>query len=156
MPIDKLAASKAPVSLIFGHLTGLPPYLTTSIAIVATLNVVVLIIMTSRVVYVLAVVGQLRKAMAKAHPVTRTPVRATVIVTFAVLVLALWFPLGILAERATQAILLVFLLVNAALIQIKYRRDAPPPGTVVLPFLFPVLGLIGSFIMLVGPFILGN
>ena len=107
--------------------------------------------MASRVIYGLGETGRLPKVLAQVHPKTRTPVLATAIVTLAVLVLALWFPLGVLAERATQSILLVFTLVNAALIQIKRRRDPAPPGTVVVPVVFPVLGLLGCLVMLIGP-----
>lgn len=152
VPLDELAQSTAPITLIFGHLTGLPPYLITAIAIVATLNgVIILIIMASRVIYGLGERGRLPKGLARVHPVTRTPVVATVIVTVAVLALALWFPLGALAERATQSILLVFTLVNAALIRIKRRGDPAPPDAVIVPMVFPVLGLLGSLVMLVGP-----
>lgn len=152
VPIDALAQSTAPISLIFGHLTGLPPYLITAIAIVATLNgVIILIIMASRVIYGLGERGRLPEVLARVHPVTRTPILATAIVTLAVLALALWFPLGVLAERATQSILLVFTLVNAALIQIKRRGDPAPSDAVEVPMVFPVLGLLGSLVMLLGP-----
>lgn len=89
--------------------------------------------------------------LARVHPVTRTPVLATALVTLAVLVFALWLPLGILAERATQSILLVFTLVNAALIQIKSREDPAPPGILTVPIVFPVLGFLGCLMMLLGP-----
>lgn len=152
VPIEELAQSTAPISLIFGHLTGLPPYLITAVAIVATLNgVIILIIMASRVLYGLGDRGRIPKMFSQVHPVTRTPLVATALVTVAVLALALWLPLGALAERATQSILLVFTLVNAALIQIKRRADPAPEHTVTVPMAFPVLGLAGSLVMLLGP-----
>ena len=155
VPIDELAASTAPISLIFGELTNTRPILITGIAIVATLNgVIILIVMASRVVYGLGRDGRLPAVLAKVHPVTRTPLLATALITLAVLGLAIWFPLGVLAERATQAILFVFSLVNAALIEIKRRGDLPPPGVVVVPMVFPVLGLLGCLMMLLGPVIL--
>ncbi len=154
VPIEDLAASTAPISLIFGKLTNTSPVLITAIAIVATLNgVIILIVMASRVIYGLGREGRLPDALARVHPVTRTPLLATALITIAVLGLALWFPLGVLAERATQAILVVFTLVNAALLQIKRRGDPPPAGVTVVPAAFPVLGLIGCLLMLLGPLI---
>ena len=49
------------------------------------------------------------------------------------------------------SILLVFTLVNAALIQIKRRGDPAPSDAVEVPMVFPVLGLLGSLVMLLGP-----
>ena len=152
VPIEALAISTAPISLIFGELTNTRPVLITAIAIVATLNgVVILIVMASRVIYGLGNEGRLPAALARVHPVTRTPLIATSLVTLVVLGLALWFPLGVLAERATQAILVVFTLVNAALLRIKLRGDPPPADVVVVPAAFPVLGVVGCLLMLFGP-----
>ncbi len=155
VPLDQLAASTAPISLIFGELTNTRPLLITAIAIVATLNgVIILIVMASRVIYGLGRDGRLPDVLARVHPVTRTPLLATALVTAAVLSLALWFPLGVLAERATQAILVVFTLVNAALLQIKRRGDPAPSEVTVVPVIFPVLGLLGCLLMLFGPLII--
>lgn len=155
VPLVELAGSTAPISLIFGHLTNISPHLITSIAIVATLNgVVIQIIMASRVIYGLGEAGRLPKILAQVHPATRTPLVATAVVTLAVLVLALWFPLGLLAQRATQIILAVFVLVNLALIVIKRRGDRAPDGIVIVPLWVPILGLFGCLIMLIGPLFL--
>lgn len=155
VPLEELAGSAAPISLIFGHITDISPHVITSIAIVATLNgVVIQIIMASRVIYGLGEAGRLPKILAQVNPVTRTPLVATVVVTLAVLVLAIWFPLGVLAERATQVILAVFLLVNLALFVIKRRGDLPPTGIVIVPQWVPILGFFGCLVMLVGPLFL--
>src|SRR5262249_25621559 len=80
IPRAELAASKAPLALVFERLTGMPRVMMTLIAIVATLNgIIVQIIMASRVLYGLAGQGSLPKALAEVHPLTRTPLRSTVL-----------------------------------------------------------------------------
>ena len=74
VPIEKLGTSTAPISLIFGELTNTSPILITAVAIVATLNgVIILIVMASRVIYGLGREGRLPEVLARVHPMTRTP-----------------------------------------------------------------------------------
>ncbi|HSF91399.1 MAG TPA: amino acid permease, partial [Paracoccaceae bacterium] len=52
VPLEDLAASKAPIGLLFERLTGVSPFVITLIAIVATLNgIVIQIVMAARVLY---------------------------------------------------------------------------------------------------------
>ena len=96
LPLDELAASEAPVGLLFERLTGLSPLAITLIAIFATLNgVVIQIIMASRVAYGLARRGNLPAFLGRVNKVTRTPLISTVFVTAAVLVLAFFAPLNV-------------------------------------------------------------
>ncbi len=68
--VDTLAASKAPLALVFEHLTGASPRTMSAIAIVATLNgIVVNMIMASRVMYGLARQGSLPSIFARTQPV---------------------------------------------------------------------------------------
>lgn len=155
VPHDMLAGSGAPISLLFERLTGLPPLAITLVAIVATLNgVVVQIIMGSRVFYGLAKAGRIPAVLGRVHPVTRTPLIATVLVSALVLVLALFFPIGTLAEMTSQIILAIFILVNAALIVMKWRKDPAPAGIFMVPFWVPVAGLVTCLVMLIGPFLI--
>lgn len=128
VPLDALGESRAPLSDIFRHVTGAPAGAITAIAIVATLNgVIIQMIMASRVVYGLAKQGTLPARLAVVHPRTRTPLVATGIVAAAVLALALAFPIGALAETTSRVSLVVFALVNLALLMVK-RRDGPVPA----------------------------
>lgn len=155
VPLPELARSAAPISLIFGHLTGLPPTLITLIAIVATLNgVVIQIVMASRVLYGLGEAGRLPQVFAAVDPVTRTPLLSTVLVTLTVLCLGLFLPIGILAERTTQIILVVFAFVNLSLVLVKRRIPRAPPGVFKVPVAIPVIGFITCCAMLVGPMLL--
>jgi len=74
VPPQELARSSAPLALVFERLTGLPLVTMSAIAIVATLNgVIVHMIMIGRVIYGLADQGSLPKVLARLKPVTRTP-----------------------------------------------------------------------------------
>ncbi|MEK9725667.1 MAG: APC family permease, partial [Rhodospirillaceae bacterium] len=129
VPLDELGRSRAPLSCIFTTMTGAPAGAITAVAIVATLNgVIIQIVMASRVVYGLAKQGSLPARFAASHPRTRTPQRATGVVDATVLVLALAFPVAALAETTFRAALTVFALVNLSLLQIKRRDGPPPPG----------------------------
>lgn len=123
LPIDQLAASQAPMSLLFARVSGVSPVVITLIAIVATLNgVIIQIVMASRVLYGLGRQGVLPAAISRVHPVTRTPVVATLLVVAVILILALVFPLEGLAEMTSRVVLSVFTLVNAALIRVLLRE----------------------------------
>jgi amino acid transporter len=134
---------QAPLAEVFARTTNMRPIVIASIAIVATLNgVVVQIIMTARVLYGLANRGYLPKRLALVSAVTRTPLLATVFAVAMVLVLALAFPIGELAEWTSRITLGIFTVVCAALVRIKLRGTAPPPGTFIVPLWVPVLGAV--------------
>jgi amino acid transporter len=116
----ELSDSKAPLALVFERLTGASPRVMSLIAIVATLNgIIVQIIMSSRVLYGLARQGELPPAFGRVHRVTRTPLFATGFTTLAVLLLALLLPLHHLADLTSRITLVVFAMVNLSLVRIK-------------------------------------
>ena len=157
LPLDELARSTAPISLLFERLTGISPLAITLIAIGATLNgVVIQTILASRILYGMANTGRLPKALATLNSRTRTPVLATVIVAAGTLIFALFFPIRLLAERTSQVVLVVFVLINLSLVRIKWRGDPAPEYTFTVPAVVPVIGLLTCFIMLVGPFLIAS
>jgi len=80
--IDALAQSQAPVGLLFERLTGLSPIAIALVAIVATINgVVIEIIMASRVIYGMSKKGRLPKVLGKVAPHTQVPLNATLLIT---------------------------------------------------------------------------
>src|SRR5512139_1450372 len=134
VPPQELARSSAPLALVFERLTGLPLVTMSTIAIVATLNgVIVHMFMIARVFYGLADQGNLPKALARLNPVTRTPLLATGLAVGAILVLAVAVPLARLADLTAVFTLVIFAVVNVALIRIKNRGDALPPGAFNCP-----------------------
>jgi len=149
VPPQELARSAAPLALVFERLTGLPLVTMSAIAIVATLNgVIVHMIMIARVIYGLADRGSLPKALTQLNPVTHTPLLATAIAVGAILVLALAVPLAGLADLTAGLTLLIFAIVNVALIRIKSRNDAAAPGTFVCPRWVPFAALASCILLL--------
>jgi amino acid transporter len=127
------------------------PLLTMSaIAIVATLNgIIVHMIMIARVIYGLADQGNLPRLLTQLNSVTHTPLLATAIGVCAILALALAVPLAGLADLTARFTLVVFAIVNLALIRIKTRNEAPPAGAFICPRWVPFAGLGSSVLLLV-------
>ncbi len=155
VPIDELANSTAPLGLLFERLTNSSPLTITLIAVVATLNGVVLqIVMGARVLYGLAETGNLPAVFGRVNARTGTPLFSTALITLAILVLALFFPIGALAKFTSQLILVSFVLVCLSLILLKLRREPAPEGIYQVGIWQPVLGTIGSLTLLLGPYFL--
>lgn len=156
VPLDELAQSTAPISLLFERLTGISPLLITLIAIVATLNgIVIQIVMAARVLYGMARKGSIPAIFANVNPRTHTPLFSTVLVTATVLALAILFPIGWLAELTTQFILAVFALVNISLVLLKIRHVPPPPDIFTVRIWVPTGGAISCIMLLTIPYFVG-
>jgi amino acid transporter len=139
----ELAAAKAPLALVFERLTGASPRVMSLIAVIATLNgVIVQIILAARVLYGLARHGTLPAPLGQVSPITHTPLLATAFVGAIVLTLALLLPLEHLADLTSHFTLILFALVNLALIRIKAGEGAPPPHGYVTPRWVPWAGLV--------------
>jgi amino acid transporter len=143
VPPAELGRSEAPLALVFERATGASPRWLSAIAIIATLNgVIVQMIMASRVIYGLADQGHLPQVLARVSPATATPLVATSLVAVAVYILAMFLPLAALAEWTSRITLIVFALVNAALVRIKLRGDPAPPGVIAQPIAVPAVGAL--------------
>jgi amino acid transporter len=143
VPAAELDASDAPLTLVFERTIGADPRLMTLIAIVATVNgVIVQIIMSARVLYGLSVQGSLHPLLGAVHGSTRTPHVATALAVVAATVLALFIPLDQLADLTSRLTLALFALVNASLIAIKRAEHKAPPGIFSVPQLVPSAGIV--------------
>lgn len=143
VPMDVLAGSRAPLNDVYFYATGGSPAWISIIAIFATLNgVIVQMVMGARVFYGLARQHDLPEFLSHVNPVTRTPLNATALVVFIILVLATTFPLTGLAEMTSRVTLTVFALVNMALLKIKMEDRPVPPGTFVVPKWVPFVGFL--------------
>ncbi|HEY4987778.1 MAG TPA: APC family permease [Bradyrhizobium sp.] len=150
VPPDELARSSAPLALVFERLTGLPLVTMGAIAIVATLNgIIVHMIMIARVIYGLADQGNLPKILTRLNSLTHTPLLATAIGVTAILALALAVPLAGLAALTARFTLIVFAIINLALIRIKSKNETPPAGAFICPRWIPFAGLVSSILLLV-------
>jgi APA family basic amino acid/polyamine antiporter len=149
LPVAQVAASDAPLALIYTEATGRSPWPISLIGLVAVANgALIQIIMGSRVLYGLAQQGEIFPAFATVNRYTRTPITATVAVAGTVMIFALTLPLENLARLTSLVVLVVFALVNLALIVLKTRRPTPTDG-VVFPIWVPIVGFIVSAIFVV-------
>jgi APA family basic amino acid/polyamine antiporter len=145
VPISRLAASNAPLTIVFREVAPV----ITAIAIGATINTVIAqMTMASRVVYGMSRLGDLPPAFGRVHAATGTPLVATVVVSFAVLLLALLFPFVRLAEFTSIATLIVFALVNLSLLRLRMKPQKFARGTIIVPTWVPVLGLLSTLAMI--------
>ena len=150
VPRDELAVARAPLSLVFERVTGAPPVMISIIAVMATINgVIIQMVMASRILYGMAERNLLPQRLAVVSPLTRTPLNATVLVVLAVLLLALALPMERLADITSQLTLIVFALVNAALVLVKSRGLPPPADTFTAPIVVPAAGLLLCIALLV-------
>ena len=148
VPPAELARSPAPLALVFQRLTGLPLATMSAVAVVATLNgVIVHMIMIARVLYGLASLGRLPRALARVHGATGTPLVATGAGVAVILVLALAVPLEGLADLTARCTLAIFAMVNLALLRIKSREARPPAGVFVCPRWVPAAGLASTVLL---------
>ena len=141
VPRADLAASSAPLTLVFRKVTGASPTIITVVAVIASINgIIAQMLMASRVMYGLARRGLLPAPLALVNVRTRTPLVATALTVAAVLGLALAFPIEALAETTTRCTLAVFALVNVALLALKLRREPGPEDAMVVPAIVPFAG----------------
>lgn len=148
LPPQVLARSTAPLADIYQSLTGRDPWLITQIALFAVVNgALIQLIMSSRVLYGMSHQGWLPAVLARIHPRTQTPLIATALVTAAVIVLALWLPLLTLARSTSYIVLLVFALVNASLLRIRWQQPRPA-GITLYPWWVPAGGLLATVSLL--------
>jgi len=144
VPVETLAGAQAPLADLYQAVTGREPLLITLISLFAVVNgALIQIIMASRVCYGMGRKRWLPLIFARVHAVTRTPVVATVSVSIAVLVMALYLPIETLAKSTSYFLLLVFCLVNLSLWRLKTRGEQPA-GTVCVPRWIPAAGFTAS------------
>ena len=149
VPLDTLAASRAPLSLVFSTLAGISPATISVIAIVATLNTILAqISMAARVIYGMARQGDLPGFAGRVHPKTATPLNATALIVAATLTLALFVPFERLAEGTSLGTLTVFALVNLSLLRLRQQKVHTHSPHVRVPFWVPAAGFVTCLAMM--------
>ncbi|MCG8491302.1 MAG: amino acid permease [Sneathiellales bacterium] len=151
VPMEELSSSSAPLALIFEKAPASVGQFFAVIAFFATLNgALIQVIMASRVLYGLGKQELLPQFFARVNSVTGTPIQATLAITGIILALALFFPLGGLAEMTSAVVLVVFITVNIALIRIKHSSSAEPVSGEFfkVPLWVPILGTLTCLTLL--------
>ncbi|MEM5467828.1 APC family permease [Celeribacter marinus] len=147
VPIDALALSDRPLALVYEAARGGDGRMLSLIAVVAALNgVLAQMVMAARVLYGLGQRGGVLGVFHHAHARFGTPVFATLLVGVCVIVAALTLPVADLAGVTSFILLIVFALVNGALIDLKRRTPSAPFR---VPNWVPYLGLVLSVLALV-------
>lgn len=137
----ELGGTQAPLALAFSRLTGWSPLTMSAVAIIATMNgIIVQMIMASRVMYGLSTAGGLPAGLGVVDPRTQTPIRATALTLVVVMLLALLVPLERLADMTSRITLVMFAIINLALILLKARETAPPAGVFTVSRWVPISG----------------
>ena len=150
----ELAASNAPIALVFERLTGASPRTMSAIAIVATLNgIVVNIIMASRILYGLSKQGVLPRAFGHISTATQTPLLATAVSVAIVPFFSLLLPIAQLADLSARLTLAMFSLINLALLRIKMRDDPNPKGEFRCPRWVPLAGFLCCLLFILFDFV---
>ena len=148
VPIGALSTSNAPLTLVFSDAPDIIQTGFALVAIVATVNgVLIQIIMASRVIYGMADRGRLPAIFARLSTKSRTPSVATAFVALCIMSLSLFLPIEKLAGWTSQIVLGVFVCVNASLIAIK-RRAEDRTEHFHVHILVPIFGMITSIALL--------
>ncbi|MEW5892784.1 MAG: APC family permease [Pseudomonadota bacterium] len=148
LPLAQLVQSPAPLADMFRQATGREPLLIGLISLFAVTNgALIQIVMGSRVLYGMSRHGWLPRALGYVSPRTRTPLIATAAMALAVQGLALGVELVTLAQATSFSILIVFALVNLALIRVK-RRQPVVEGVPSYPLWVPVAGCASCIALL--------
>ena len=147
LPLDELAGNSAPLAAVIAS-RGFAPETIAGISLFAVMNgALIQVVMASRVLYGLARDGLAPAPLARVHPRRQTPVVSTLLCAGMLLVLSLFFALGELARVTSFIALMIFALVNAALLRLKSDEQAKPEFSV--PKIVPRAGLVACLAMLV-------
>ncbi len=150
VPMDQLRGSAAPLSLVFDEEHRAAGQALNVVAGVATLNgVLIQMIMASRVLFGLSRQKSLPAVLGYVHPKTRTPLVATGLVAVAVLIFALFLPIEKLATLTSSLMLIVFVVINTALVWLKMQESSAPSDIYEVPVIVPVIGAITCAALLI-------
>lgn len=146
--LEELVDSKAPFADIYRSITGEKAIVISLIGLFAVINgALIQIIMASRVMYGLASKGWFFKYFDHVSSSTKTPIRATILVGIITILFALFFDLVTLAGFTSMLILIIFTLVNIALIRIKSKQRRVE-GIIDIPLWVPWCGVILNLLLI--------
>lgn len=144
---DELSSSSAPLAMIYTITTGQSPIVITIISLISVVNgALVQVIMASRVLYGMSRKKWLPEKIGEINPVTHTPLIATALITLLIIFFALIFPLLSLAKITSFITLLIFMLINFALLKIKYSKKHHDDFCV--PLWVPLIGGMSTLLFI--------
>lgn len=150
VPRDLLGDSERPLALVWETGSGQSGFFLSAIAVAAALNgVLAQIVMASRVLYGLGKRSSWLAIFRMTSKRFGTPVLGTLLIGVAVILSALTLPVATLAEWTTQALLIVFAIVNSALIGVQRKQ---PKSPFRVPAYMPWLGVLACVLTFLASF----
>jgi amino acid transporter len=147
VPTEQLEGSDAPLLEVVREGSGLPLKLFSAIALLAVANgALINLVMASRLLYGMAKERVAPPLFGVVHPFRRTPWVSILFTMTIALVLVAIGNLGDLAATTVMLLLIVFTLVNAAVLVL--RRDPVEHDHFVTPRIFPILALVVTVLLL--------
>lgn len=147
IPANELALSDAPLAMLYEKTTGQSPLVITLISLISVINgALIQVIVASRVLYGMSRKKWLPEKIGEINALTHTPVNATIIVVIVILFFALMFPLLSLAKITSFITLIIFMLINFALLKIKLSKRMYAGFTV--PIWVPLVGGISTLVFI--------
>lgn len=142
VPINVLARSDAPLlEVVTAGQVAIPPRVFALLALVAVTNTALInLIMASRLLYGMANQRIVPSVLGRVHPKRRTPVVSIAFVSLIAAVLILTGELGALARTTVVLLLIVFTVVNIAVLVL--RSDHVEHAHFRAPTVLPVLGVV--------------
>jgi APA family basic amino acid/polyamine antiporter len=143
VPWQELAVAPGPLTEVMQRAAPVIPALVfTAITLFAVANTALVNYVTSsRMLYGMARQGLLPKALGQVHGRTRTPHMATIALLALLLPLAFFGSIAELASASVLMLLVVFAIVNGALVVLQGRRGEQK-GSFEIPRFVPALGTI--------------
>ncbi len=150
VPAEQLAAAPSPLAEVMkGAAPSFPPVVLTLITVFAVANTALVNYITaSRLMYGMARQGLLPEQLGRVHPERHTPHYATLVLFAIVAPLALLGGISELASATVLLLLVVFTIVNGALIILK-RRPGEEHGSFELPLFVPIGGALVCSLLIV-------
>jgi len=156
LPWESLSESNSPLADVVAKSLGQEAfYLLSAIALFSTGNTVLIIMLAaSRLLYGMAESGSMPSLFAEIHPKNQTPHKATFAIALVAIVMVLLLQkIEIIANLTNFAFFTTFLLVNAAVIALRFKE--PNANRIFrIPFsmagvpIIPVIAVLSIFIMM--------
>jgi amino acid transporter len=151
VPWEELASAPGPLTEVVRRAAPLiPPVLFTGITLFAVANTgLVNYVTASRLIYGMARQGLVPERLGRVHAERRTPHVAIGALGLALLPLVLSAGVAELAAATVLLLLVVFAVVNGALVLLKFRAGEPP-GRFEVPVAVPLLGVFVCLSLVLG------
>ncbi|MES0371299.1 MAG: APC family permease [Mariprofundaceae bacterium] len=143
MSVEQLSASDAPLADLISSDHTKSRLMIAAVSVIAVIDgALIQIIKSSRVLYGMSRQGMLSATFGQVHPISRTPLIATVTVAVLVLITALSLPLLTLAKITSFITLILFAVINLALWKLKLKYPRDPEAGINVPIWVPICGFL--------------